>query len=95
MPGLVDDAHAAAPQHRLDVVAGDLGEPSVRRPEGPVADPVVGNNESTWASQLANAPQAITDLGQQLRAGPTHLLRCAIAIRGSPRAGFALVDRPT
>ncbi len=74
---LVNDAHSAAPQHRLDLVAANLGKPTVQRRRGPRCGSRRWQQRVDLGLQLAKAHQAITDLGQQFRAGPTHLLRCA------------------
>ena len=96
VPRLVDDRPSrrarASPGRRSQESRGTF-RPAAR--QAPAADPDVGNNESTWASSSRRRLKRSTDLGQQLRAGLTHVLRRAIAFRGSPRPELALVDRPT
>ena len=78
VPRLVDDAHPAAPEHRLDVVAGNLGPLPVQRLERSCCRSRRREQRVDLGLKLAKAPQAITDLAQQLRAGLTHFLRRAM-----------------
>ena len=78
LPGLVDDAHAAAAEHPQDLVAGDLGQglrPLVRRTERhvPAVDRRSGDPSRQFGAVLGKAPEELTE-GEAGLAAPAKLV---------------------
>ena len=78
VPGPVDDAHAAATEHGLDLVAGDLRQGQLlrrRRREAPVRPDREQGIE--FGTRPADLPPPLADLGQQFRARTADVLGVA------------------